>query len=96
MHTVKRTDSSTLRWHVMRGDKFIQRCHTKRQAALLAAVLDGDMRFAPDLYRETLKHSLRSSPTREEALRSAVFSMAVLGLGSSEVRADPETGEPLP
>lgn len=97
MYTVLRTKDKTLKWHVLKSEsgKLVRRCHTKRQAQLVAAVLDGDISAAPALYREDLKHNLRRVSSREDALRGAMLSASIMGLGPKEVKVDPTTGEPL-
>lgn len=93
-HRVHKAAPGTLRWHVLNEDgDFVRRCSTKREAALIVAVLDGDASKAPVLYRLWVRNAERKNLSNPVV--AAILSAQLLGLKPAQVNADPSTGEPL-
>jgi hypothetical protein len=93
---LERASSGPLRWRLVNGDgRMWRRYATRREAVGVLAIFDGDLSRAPAAYRDVLTRARRKFNGRD-AVRYAVMWAQDLNLGPGIVRADPDTGEPLP
>lgn len=91
---VKDPTGNHLRWRVMDDTgHMISRYSTRTTAALMVRVLEGDLAAAPQYYRRLIRYAA-ARMSHKDAIRYAVGSVQMLGLGPQDVRADPKTGEP--
>lgn len=84
-----------LKWRVVTGEgNMAMRFETKKLAQSLCDLLNGDLAQAPVFYRLYVARMVKKFGD-EEGWKAAAQLMAVWGLGPQQVRADPNTGEPL-
>ncbi|MHC5062152.1 MAG: hypothetical protein ACYTFK_13895 [Planctomycetota bacterium] len=97
---IEKKEYGSYRWCVVKHAEewpyrvLIRKCRTKKIAALVKRIFDGDASAVPEWYRLKVNYALKEFSTEKEAYRSAVLSAHTMGLTPIMCKADHETGIP--